>query len=118
MGAQPKPQPSEGAPVPILGHLISCLARMATYDNDFVERSKLILPPESFDSILRMMIYAAPANTTLIDTPWTTCAWAPPSYMTSLATKHKYKPVDRKVRPVPTYMPDPAGQEFKLIVTS
>ena len=30
--------------------------------------------------------------------------------------KHKYKPVDRKVQPVPTNMPDPAGQVFKMIM--
>ncbi|KIJ30692.1 hypothetical protein M422DRAFT_267736 [Sphaerobolus stellatus SS14] len=27
----------------------------------------------------------------------------------------RYKPVDRKVRPVPTYMPNPAAQQFKPI---
>ncbi|KJA17083.1 hypothetical protein HYPSUDRAFT_93092, partial [Hypholoma sublateritium FD-334 SS-4] len=26
-----------------------------------------------------------------------------------------YKPVDRKVRPVPTYMPDPVSQQYKSI---
>jgi hypothetical protein len=25
----------------------------------------------------------------------------------------KYKPIDRKVRPVPTYMPNPSAQKFK-----
>ncbi|KAF8222968.1 hypothetical protein L208DRAFT_1319568, partial [Tricholoma matsutake] len=38
-----------------------------------------------------------------------------PSYSSSAAQKCKYKPVDRKVWPVPTYMPDPAGQVFKTI---
>ena len=58
------------------------------------------------------MIHAAPASP--ISTPWTARALAPPPFYSS-AAKRKYKPVDRKVRPVPTYMPDPLGQEFKPI---
>jgi hypothetical protein len=53
MGAQPKPQLSEGAPILVLGHTISCLAGIATYDDDeYLECSKLLLPPERYDSIL------------------------------------------------------------------
>jgi hypothetical protein len=63
-----------------------------------------------------MVMYSAPAHTTPIATPWTTWALARPTYSSSLATKRKYKPVNHKVHPVPTYMPDPAGQEFKPII--
>jgi hypothetical protein len=63
-----------------------------------------------------MAMYSAPTHTTPVATPWTARALARPTYSSSLATKRKYKPVDHKVRPVPTYMPDPAGQEFKPII--
>lgn len=77
MGAQPKPRFIEGAPVPILGCMISCLAGLATYDDDFTEHSKLILPPETYDSTLHTAIYAAPAHSTPITTSWMTHALAP-----------------------------------------
>ena len=58
------------------------------------------------------MIHTAPASP--ISTPWTAQALAPPPFYSS-AAKHKYKPIDQKVQPVLTYMPDPSGQEFKPI---
>ena len=69
MGAQSEPQSIEGAPIPIFGRTISCLAGFATYDDDLIERLRLIFPPESYDSLLRTMIHAAPASP--ISTPWT-----------------------------------------------
>ena len=69
MGAQSKPPPIEGAPVPILGCTISCLAGFATYNEDLIECSKLIFPPESYDPLLRTMIHASPMFP--ISTPWT-----------------------------------------------
>jgi len=95
--------------------MISCLAGIITYDDDEnLERSKILFPPDTYDSLLCRAIYAAPAHTTLVQSSWTTQALAPPPWTASLA-KRKYKPVDRKVRPVPTYMPDPTGQEFKPV---
>ena len=43
-------------------------------------------------------------------TPWTKRALAYESNPLQMRTK--YKTVDKKVRPVPSYMPDPAGQTF------
>ena len=73
--------------------------------------------PETYDILLRAFSFAASAPTNPLDTSWTRRAlsWNNPSYGFSAAQKRKYKPVDRKVRPVPTYMPDPAGQVFKTI---
>ena len=89
--------------------MISCLAGLATYDDEFIDQTRLILPPETYDSLLRTAIYAAPTDSSLITTSWTTRVLAPsPRFL--YAAKRKYKPVDRKVRPVPSYMPDPAGQ--------
>jgi hypothetical protein len=96
----------------MFGRTISCLAGFATYNEDLIEHLRLIFPPESYDSLLRVMIHAAPASP--ISTPWTARALAPPSFYSS-AAKCKYKPIDRKVQPISTYMPDPLGQEFKPI---
>ena len=69
MGTQSKPPPIEGAPIPILGHPISCLAGFATYDEDLIECSKLIFPPESYDHLLHTMIHTSCASP--ISTSWT-----------------------------------------------
>lgn len=74
-------------------------------------------PPEHFDKILRLASYASTA-TTPINTRWTRRAILPSPehhFESRAAAKKKYKPVDRKVRPVPTYMPDPIAQQFKPI---
>lgn len=63
--------------------------------------------------------YALPTDISQISpriTPWTERALlAPNAFDVNVTAKRKYKPVDRKVRPVPTYMPNPAVQEFKPV---
>jgi hypothetical protein len=73
-------------------------------------------PPEVYDSLLRANFYAAQRSVVPLDTPWTRRALSDDSYRVVRAARKKYKPVDRKVRPVPSYMPDPAGQVFKPVV--
>ncbi|KAJ3870981.1 hypothetical protein F5051DRAFT_341484, partial [Lentinula edodes] len=57
----------------------------------------------------------------ILHSPWTDRAIANLYYRDSYTAaskktpKRKYKPVDRKVRPVPTYFPDPRAQEFKEV---
>ncbi len=61
----------------------------------------------------------------IIDTPWTrrilsegnvySSNTADKSKSSPLSMKQKYKPVHRKVRPVPTYMPNLAAQQFRDI---
>jgi hypothetical protein len=61
------------------------------------------------------MSYCAPTTAVVHNTPWTRRALAPPEYvLSSFGTK--YKPVHRKVHPVPSYMPDPEGQIFKPVI--
>ena len=47
-------------------------------------------------------------------TPWTLRALSSHSASVAVGVR-KYKPVDRKVRPVPTYMPNPSAQKFRPI---
>lgn len=69
-------------------------------------------PPGQYDAFLRQFYYTAPANTTPRESPWVDRALGP--NLTSAPVK-RYKPVDRKVRPVPSYMPNPSAQTFKPI---
>ena len=71
-------------------------------------------PPETYDTLLRTLAYAAPLEARPIQSPWTNRVFNE-SYSSSLTVRKKYKPVDRKVRPVPSYMPDPGGQIFKHV---
>ncbi|KAJ7104910.1 hypothetical protein C8R44DRAFT_639725, partial [Mycena epipterygia] len=52
--------------------------------------------------------------TSVVSTPWTDRAIADLP-LSAVAVKRKYKPVHRKVRPVPTYMPNPEAQFFREI---
>ncbi len=76
-------------------------------------------PPEQYDNLLRYISHASVNFSHILDTPWTTRALSHNNYArnfhTNLTTKRKYKPVDQKVRPVPTYMPDPVSQQYKAI---
>jgi hypothetical protein len=76
-----------------------------------------LLPPETYDPLLRTLSFAAPEGTKPIISPWTLRALTEEPYcLTVNAARKRYKPVDRKVRPVPTYMPDPVGQIFKRVM--
>lgn len=85
--------------------------------NDFDESDSLAVaavvdPPESFDFILRMAEYASGSSVAPLSTPWVRRALSRHSFESCGA---KYKPVARKVRPVATYMPNPAAVVFKPI---
>ena len=70
-------------------------------------------PPESFDTLLRMAEYASSSPTVSpLPRPWVSRALSTHEFS---AHGTKYKPVAKKVRPVPTYMPHPEAIVFKPI---
>ena len=71
-------------------------------------------PPKAYDFILQNVALCAPRLSRPLSTPWTRRALSYDSF--PLQTRTKYKTVDRKVRPVPSYMPDPAGQVFLPVI--
>ncbi|KAJ3504975.1 hypothetical protein NMY22_g17741 [Coprinellus aureogranulatus] len=89
-------------------------------DPEFAEFDSLLplQPPDSYDHLLRKVSHSIPFSHVL-KTPWTLRALPehfPLENRHVLATaKRRYKPVDRKVRPVPTYMPNPIAQQYKPI---
>ena len=94
--------------------------------SDFDSLSGLDPPPE-FDSLLHTYASTMGINpTNITSSPWTDRAFNDEFYYSrycSVGTGKKpakrttrpYKRVDQKVRPVPTYFPDPRAQEFKEI---
>ena len=53
--------------------MISCLAGIVTYDDDEnLECSKILFPPDTYDSLLHTAIYAAPAHTAPVQSSWMT----------------------------------------------
>lgn len=89
-------------------------------DPEFVDFDSLLplSPPDSYDSLLRKVSYSNLVNNAL-KTPWTLRAlpehFPSENRHASATAKRRYKPVDRKVRPVPTYMPNPIAQQYKRI---
>jgi hypothetical protein len=112
-GEQPRLDARRGPPVPHLGQSFHSLAGFL--DNNETDNSLLeCSPPESYDNIMRQALYAAPEGSTPLYTPWTNRVLENEKIYQSCGAR-KYKPVHRKVRPVPSYMPDAKGQEFKPI---
>ena len=77
-------------------------------------------PPASYDTLLRQAEYAMDAPASPFASAWSARALSShfPSTLTTRSVSagaRKYKPVDRKVRPVPTYMPNPSAQKFKPV---
>jgi hypothetical protein len=69
-------------------------------------------PNPSFDFMIRSYLRTTNSDpNSVLSSPWTDRALADLP-LSALATKRKYKPVHRKVRPVPTYMPNPEAQFF------
>ena len=103
--------------VPCIGRSFWCLVGELVANEDDIGLLTSLDPPESYDSLLRTFSFAASKSTNPLDSSWTRRAlsWSDSAYSYPIARKRKYKPVDRKVRPVPTYMPDPTGQVFKPI---
>lgn len=80
--------------------------------------------PESYDNLLKRVAYASPTPIKPRTTPWTSRVFEVDEIREGnvvlsanvLQQKMKYKPVDRKVRPVPSYMPHPEGQVFRPVL--
>ena len=83
---------------------------MGTYGFDFPSFVPDLEPPIAYDSLLQNIAHCSPRTSRPLLTPWTRRALTYES--NPLQTRTKYKTVDKKVRPVPTYMPNPAGQVF------
>ena len=83
---------------------------MGTYGFDFPSFVPDLEPPIAYDSLLQNIAHCSPRTSRPLLTPWTRRALTYES--NPLQTRTKYKTVDKKVRPVPTYMPDPARQVF------
>lgn len=81
-------------------------------DCDDLAVAASVEPPESYDFLLRMAEYASAGKIFPLPTPWSSRALSTHSFD---VCGTKYKPVSRKVRPVPTYMPNPAAVVFKPI---
>jgi len=87
---------------------------MGTYGFDFSSFVSELEPPEAYDFILQNIAHCSPRTSRPLSTPWTRRALTYESR--PLQMKTKYKTVDKKVRPVPSYMPDPSGQVFLPVI--
>ena len=86
---------------------------MGTYGFNSSPFAYELEPPETYDFILQNVAHCSPQTSRPLLTPWTRRALTYES--NPLQTRTKYKTVDKKVRPVPSYMPDPAGQVFRPV---
>ena len=110
--AYPKPGLNQDASVPTLGR--SLHAMMGTYGFDSPSSVFHLEPPETYDLILQNVAHCSPRISRPLLTPWIRRALTYESNPLQMRTK--YKTVDKKVRPVPSYMPDPAGQVFRPVI--
>lgn len=103
--------------IPRLGSILNTLLGDVHYSRDFEASVSAIqlCPPDSFDYLLRSAEYSMSMPAKPFITPWTLRALSSHDSYVSAGVR-KYKPVDRKVRPVPSYMPNPSAQVFKPIV--
>jgi len=104
----PEPGLDQDVSVPTLGRLLH--AMMGTYGFESPSFVSHLEPPETYDLILQNIAHCSPRISRPLLTPWTRHALTYESNPLQMRTK--YKTVDKKVRPVPSYMPDPAGQVF------
>jgi hypothetical protein len=86
---------------------------MGTYGFDSPSFVSDLEPPDTYDLILQNIAHCSPRISRPLLTPWTRRALTYESNPLQMRTK--YKTVDKKVRPVPSYMPDPAGQVFRPV---
>ena len=110
--AYPEPGLDQDASVPTLGRSLHAL--MGTYGFDSLPFISDLEPPDTYDFILQIIAHCSPRKSRPLLTPWTRRALTYES--NPLQTRTKYKTVDKKVRPVPSYMPDPAGQVFRPVI--
>ena len=75
----------------------------------------ILNPPIEYDSLLRHIAYTNFIRMTPLKSPWVQRALV--NNPLPVSAMRRYKPVDRKVRPVPTYMPNPSAQKFQSIPT-
>ncbi|OSC96481.1 DNA/RNA polymerase, partial [Trametes coccinea BRFM310] len=103
--------------IPVIGRTIRCLLGDASYLEDFdtFMAAFQMDPPSTYDPLLRAVEYSISSPSFPLDTRWVTRALAEPAQERSVAAVRKYKPVARKVRPVPTNMPDTSAQVFKRL---
>jgi hypothetical protein len=99
MGALSQPESIQDAPVPFLGWSLRCLIGELEGDDE-LHTFESINPPDTYDLLLKTLAFAAPIHSTPIDSNWTRCVFSPDIYRTNAVSK--YKPVDWKVRPVPS----------------
>ena len=109
--AYPEPGLDQDASVPTLGRSLHAL--MGTYGFDSPSFIPELEPPKAYDLILQNVAHCSPRTSRPLLTPWTRRALVYES--NPLQKRTKYKTVDKKVRPVPSYMPDPAGQVFRPV---
>ena len=110
--AYPEPGLDQDVSVPTLGRSLHVL--MGTYGFDSLPFISDLEPPDTYDFILQIIAHCSPRKSRPLLTPWTRRALTYES--NPLQTRTKYKTVDKKVRPVPSYMPDPAGQVFHPVI--
>ena len=92
---------------------VPTLALMGTYGFDLSSFVPDLEPPPAYDLLLQNISHCSPRTSRPIPTPWTRRALVYES--NPLQKRTKYKTVDKKVRPVPSFMPDPAGQVFRPV---
>jgi hypothetical protein len=111
----PDPDTTQDMSEATIGRSFLCLAGCADFSS--FDAHFLSYPPDSFDKILRIFSYVSPRSAIPLRTSWTDRAFGiDREFDSSLVTKRKYKPVDRKVPPVPSYMPNEASQVYKPII--
>ena len=101
-------------PIPFVGRSLRCLVGKLEESQHDLNFYDILDPPETYDTLLQTLAYAAPLKAKPLESPWTTRVFSE-RYSSNLAVRKKYKPVDCKVRPVPSFMPDPSRQVFKCI---
>ena len=104
----------QDVPIPFVGWSLQCLVGELEESPHDLDSYDNLDPPETYDTLLQTLSYVAPLGAKPLESPWTTRVFSA-QYSSNLAVRKKYKPVDRKVRPVPSFMPDPSGQVFKCV---
>lgn len=99
--------------IPRLGNIFHCVASdISTLTDSELSIASQIDPPDSSDRLLQDYIAASPIPLTPVPSAWRKRVQM--HYSVTVALK-RYKPIDRKVCPVPSYMPNPFTQKFKPI---
>lgn len=105
-------------PLPQIGRTFRCLLGESAFcgDGDTVETAIQLRPPPQYDSLLRSFEYSIDSFSVPFQTPWVSRALSESTLERTSYPARRYKPVARKVRPVPTNMPDLTEQQFRPII--